>query len=74
MHLPLSDANREGSARIREIGAPSEATKVTGNVKFDQHFPSFTRRILMKWHTLWTPGDETIFIAGSTHSGEEESW
>jgi len=59
--------------RIREIGAPSEATKVTGNVKFDQHFPSFTPKDPDEMaHSLGLRGDETIFIAGSTHSGEEE--
>ena len=59
--------------RIREIGAPSERIKVAGNVKFDQPSPSFSSKDLDELtHTLRLLGDETVFIAGSTHSGEEE--
>ena len=59
--------------RIREIGAPSERIKVAGNVKFDQPSPSFSSKDLDELtHTLRLRGDETVFIAGSTHSGEEE--
>ena len=59
--------------RIREIGAPSERIKVAGNVKFDQPSPSFSSKDLDELtHALGLRGDETILIAGSTHSGEEE--
>jgi len=59
--------------RIREIGAPSERIKVAGNVKFDQPSPSFSSKDLDELtHALGLRGDETILIAGSTHSGEDE--
>jgi 3-deoxy-D-manno-octulosonic-acid transferase len=59
--------------RIREIGAPSETTKVVGNIKFDQTIPSFNQEQADEMvHSLGLRGNETILIAGSTHSGEEE--
>ena len=59
--------------RIIQIGAPSEKTSVVGNLKFDQTPPSVTpeaRATLAQ--TLGLHGRETVLIAGSTHSGEEE--
>mgnify|MGYP001075461711 CR=1 FL=1 len=63
----------EDRDRIIKIGAPSEKTKVSGNLKFDQTFPSFTQEALTEMaESLCLQGKETILIAGSTHSGEEE--
>jgi len=63
----------EDQDRIIQIGAPSEKTSVVGNLKFDQTPPSVTpeaRATLAQ--TLGLHGRETVLIAGSTHSGEEE--
>ncbi len=59
--------------RVGEIGAPPERTRVAGNIKFDQTFPSFEpKQIDEMGRSLGLRGDETILIAGSTHSGEDE--
>jgi len=63
----------EDRTRILKIGAPSGRTRVTGNLKFDQTFPSVNpeeREGLMK--SLGLNGDEVLLVAGSTHEGEEE--
>jgi len=63
----------EDQDRIIQIGAPSEKASVVGNLKFDQALPSVTqeaRAILAE--SLGLHGREPVFIAGSTHSGEEE--
>lgn len=63
----------EDQDRIIQIGARSEKTSVVGNLKFDQALPSVTqdaRATLAQ--SLGLYGRDTIFIAGSTHSGEEE--
>jgi 3-deoxy-D-manno-octulosonic-acid transferase len=63
----------EDQDRIIQIGAPSEKTSVVGNLKFDQALPSVTqeaRDTLVQ--SLGLHGWEPVFIAGSTHSGEEE--
>ena len=59
--------------RIIEIGAPFERTRVAGNIKFDQTFPPFTQEATAEMaKSLCLRGNETVLIAGSTHSGEEE--
>jgi 3-deoxy-D-manno-octulosonic-acid transferase len=63
----------EDRNRIIEIGASPEKTKVAGNLKFDQTFPSFTQEMIAEMSKLLRlQGKEIILIAGSTHSGEEE--
>ena len=59
--------------RVAEIGAPPERTRVAGNIKFDQTFPSFEpKQVDEMVRSLGLRGDETILVAGSTHSGEDE--
>jgi 3-deoxy-D-manno-octulosonic-acid transferase len=63
----------EDRKRILEIGGSPQKTRTVGNLKFDQTFPSFTRKAMMDIaNTLGLRGTEKILIAGSTHSGEEE--
>jgi 3-deoxy-D-manno-octulosonic-acid transferase len=63
----------EDRNRIIEMGGESQKTRVVGNLKFDQTFPSFTQEVVaeMAKH-LVLQGNENILIAGSTHPGEEE--
>jgi 3-deoxy-D-manno-octulosonic-acid transferase len=63
----------EDQKRVVEIGVDSQKTKVQGNLKFDQTFPSFTQEAMGKMaEALGFHGQEKILIAGSTHPGEEE--
>ncbi len=63
----------EDRNRIIKIGATSDKTKVVGNIKFDQTFSTVTQERLDEIiQSLGLQGKENIFIAGSTHSGEEE--
>jgi 3-deoxy-D-manno-octulosonic-acid transferase len=63
----------EDQDRIIQIGAPSEKTSVVGNLKFDQALPSVTQEARATLaQSLGLYGRETVLIAGSTHSGEEE--
>jgi 3-deoxy-D-manno-octulosonic-acid transferase len=63
----------EDRMRIVEIGGTSQKTRAVGNLKFDQTFPSLTQEVMTDMaKTLGPQGKEKIFIAGSTHSGEEE--
>jgi 3-deoxy-D-manno-octulosonic-acid transferase len=64
---------KEDQDRITRIGAPPDKTKVVGNLKFDQALPSVTQEATTQLaQSLGLHGAETVFIAGSTHSGEEE--
>jgi 3-deoxy-D-manno-octulosonic-acid transferase len=70
LFLMQTEEDRE---RIIKIGAPLDKTRVLGNMKFDQPFPSFTQKEVDEMaQSLRLRGKETFLIAGSTHSGEEE--
>jgi 3-deoxy-D-manno-octulosonic-acid transferase len=65
-----TDTDRE---RIIAIGAPSERTVRSGNLKYDIHFrqvPEDERTALRKSYNI--PEGITVITAGSTHPGEEE--
>jgi 3-deoxy-D-manno-octulosonic-acid transferase len=63
----------EDRDRVAEIGVESKRTKVAGNLKFDQAFPSFTQKALGEMaESLGLHEEKKVLIAGSTHSGEEE--
>jgi len=63
----------EDRDRIVKMGARIDRTRVPGNLKFDQTSPSFTQEAMEEMaRSLHVRGNETLLIAGSTHSGEEE--
>jgi 3-deoxy-D-manno-octulosonic-acid transferase len=64
---------KEDQTRIIGIGANPDKTKVVGNLKFDQTFPSFNQEAMANLaKSIGLQGKEAILIAGSTHPGEEE--
>jgi 3-deoxy-D-manno-octulosonic-acid transferase len=70
LFLMQAEEDRE---RIVKIGAAIDKTHVMGNLKFDQSFPSFNEESMAEMsRSLHLRGKETLLIAGSTHSGEEE--
>jgi 3-deoxy-D-manno-octulosonic-acid transferase len=63
----------EDRLRIQKLGVESRKTRVVGNIKFDQSLPSSTQEKSNELAgSLGLGGGETLLIAGSTHSGEEE--
>jgi len=57
--------------RIRVLGAPDERVKVTGNVKFDvAPLPETYQQPVLR-DELGLPQDSPVWVAGSTHVGEE---
>lgn len=65
-------AQSEGDAeRFRSIGANPQRTHVTGNIKFDFSLPAdliAKGAALRRQHA----GGRAVWVAGSTHAGEEE--
>ena len=58
---------------IKQLGAPPELVTITGNTKFDQTYTDVSEE--EKNTILYELGfskDDKIFLAGSTHRGEEE--
>ncbi|MHB8174390.1 MAG: 3-deoxy-D-manno-octulosonic acid transferase [Nitrospirota bacterium] len=66
-YMMQSEADAE---RIIKLGAPPERVSVAGNIKFDQAIAA--DRPAMTWAALGIPDGAKVFIAGSTHQGEED--
>jgi 3-deoxy-D-manno-octulosonic-acid transferase len=65
--------NIVGAVRLKELGFPSEAIRVTGNLKFDAAQPEAragldVRKLLRQARVS---ENATLLVAGSTHAGEE---
>jgi len=64
-------AQGEGdAARFRELGAAPGSTHVTGNLKFDFELPEGLADRGRRLRAQYAPG-RPLWIAGSTHEGEE---
>ena len=63
----------EDAQRIIDIGAPQDRVLVGGNIKFDLQVPPITlqEQERLRSDFGFAPGQQ-VFIAGSTHKGEEE--
>ena len=65
-------AQGEGDAeRFRSIGANPARTHVTGNIKFDLALPDEIRAQGAALRERYAPGERLVWVAGSTHDGEE---
>ncbi|HKN85337.1 MAG TPA: 3-deoxy-D-manno-octulosonic acid transferase [Nitrospiraceae bacterium] len=67
----LMQSNRDAE-RITNLGAPADRVLCTGNIKFDQPVPHIEQTDSDALRNLLLTDDEELFVAGSTHPGEEE--
>jgi 3-deoxy-D-manno-octulosonic-acid transferase len=58
------------AARFIAVGAPPSQVQILGNVKFDLTVDAATMEQGLALRTAW--GDRPVWIAGSTHQGEED--
>lgn len=66
----ITEADRE---RFLRLGAADAKVTVEGNVKYDLRLPPFVNDTREQCRqALFLSEDEQVFIAGSTHTGEEE--
>lgn len=73
-HGVVVAAQTSGDAeRFREIGADPDKAHVTGNIKFDFAVPPNTASHGRQLRELYARGGRPVWIAGSTHRGEEEA-
>ena len=62
----------EDAERFRQLGVSADRVTVTGNIKFDQHGElSDARAVADLRKRLPMDDGRTVFLAGSTHDGEE---
>jgi len=64
---------REDAARFRRLGVTEDRIEITGNIKFDQsEDPPQTKEIASLRTALNCESLRPVWVAGSTHNGEEE--
>jgi 3-deoxy-D-manno-octulosonic-acid transferase len=58
--------------RLLRIGVPPHKVKTIGNIKFDRDWPTMSRDEYDLWlRELHLSGEDPLWVAGSTHQGEE---
>lgn len=62
-----ADANR-----FLALGLPPAALAVTGNIKFDFTLSQAQREAAKALHATWAPEAQPLWLAASTHAGEDE--
>jgi 3-deoxy-D-manno-octulosonic-acid transferase len=60
------------ASRFLRLGASPESVAVTGNLKFDVPLPDLSRRSALRTAYGFS-GDDPVWVAGSTHPGEESA-
>jgi len=70
--IVIAAQSETDAARFRSIGAAPERTHVTGNIKFDFQPPPEMEARGARWRERNAPR-RPIWVAGSTHEGEEEA-
>lgn len=64
---------REDAARFKRLGVTEDRIEITGNIKFDQsEDPLETKEIASLRAALNSEPLRPVWVAGSTHNGEEE--
>lgn len=64
--------SEQDSRRIRRLGAASGRVQVTGNLKFDMQAPDIdSAEVLSLKERYKLPEDAVVWVAGSTHEGED---
>ena len=64
--------SEQDSRRIRHLGASAGRVQVTGNLKFDMSPPAIDTSDIGKLRNEYCiPGSALVWVAGSTHEGEE---
>ncbi len=58
--------------RYRELGVAAERVEVTGNIKFDLQLPPALKAEGQALRRRWHAEERPVWIAASTHEGEEE--
>jgi len=59
------------AARYRQLGGSGASVQMTGNLKYDFPVPTGIVEQAQQWRQQW--GERPVWIAASTHPGEEEA-
>ncbi len=65
----IAARENEDARRFQQLGAPSSKVQVSGNIKFDLRINSAITETAQALRAQW--GQRRVWVAGSTHAGEE---
>ena len=68
--IVIAAQSEADAQRFRSIGATPDRTLVTGNIKFDFQPPTGIEKLGQRWRDQNLAG-RPVWVAGSTHEGEE---
>ena len=63
--------SRDDGERFVALGLPAARLRVGGNLKFELEPDAGARRMAREWRTAWTSPQRLVWLAASTHDGEE---
>ena len=63
---------RADADRFVALGVPTQAIQVTGSIKFDLSLAPAQRQAAEALRARWAPSNEVLWLAASTHQGEDE--
>lgn len=69
----LAAQDEATAARFRQLGLPETRLSITGSLKFDLSLPPDLSQRTADWRRQWSLEGRRIWIAASTHEGEEEA-
>jgi 3-deoxy-D-manno-octulosonic-acid transferase len=64
--------SRADARRFVALGLPRARIRVSGNIKFDLEIDAALRARIAARAAAWRTAERFVFVAGSTHPGEEE--
>lgn len=67
----LAAKAEEDAQRFIELGSPAEKVEVTGSIKYDLQLPADFQQQLAMLKEQLTLGERPVWIAASTHEGED---
>ncbi|MBE2894371.1 lipid IV(A) 3-deoxy-D-manno-octulosonic acid transferase [Spirabiliibacterium falconis] len=67
----IAAQDEQSAVRYRALGVPDEKVKTVGNLKYDFQLESAVEEKIHAWRHAWALGERKIWIAGSTHQGED---
>ena len=67
----VSAQSREDGERFVALGLPAERLQLGGNLKVALEPDEAARRRAREWRAAWTQGRHLVWIAASTHDGED---
>ncbi|MBE2896838.1 3-deoxy-D-manno-octulosonic acid transferase [Pasteurellaceae bacterium HPA106] len=68
----IAAQDEQSAVRYRALGVDEAKVKTLGNLKYDFQLESAVAEKIHAWRKAWALGARKVWIAGSTHQGEDE--